>query len=111
MKCALQLFFGFVLIVMLAVTTWASLHESVFVGGAKLMEQPWGIATLVDTYFAFFTFYIWVFYKETSIIKRMVWLLCIIVLGNIAMAFYALIQLRHYDGKNFNSVLLRNPTL
>jgi hypothetical protein len=94
MKIKLQFVFGFVLLCMLIVTSWASGIENVFVGGGKLLAEPWGIATLFDTYFAFFTFYAWVFYKETSWFLRLAWLVAIIVLGNIAMASYVLWQLR-----------------
>jgi predicted permease len=55
--------------------------------------HPWFIATLFDTYFAFLTFYVWVAYKETSNLARVLWLLAILALGNIAMAAYMLGQL------------------
>lgn len=70
---------------MLAVTTWASLQENILIGGEKIIEEPWGIATLFDTYFAFLTFYIWVLYKEKTITPKILWLIAIVILGNIAM--------------------------
>lgn len=94
----LIVFFCVVLLSMLVVTTWASLYESVFVGGAKIIREPWGIATLFDTYFAFLTFYLWVLYKEKTFLLKIIWLALIIFLGNIAMAIYVLIKiykLRH----------------
>jgi len=94
MLSGLRWYFTFVLISMLAVTGWASSVESVFVGGGKLLRKPWGIATLVDTYFAFFAFYFWVFYRERSLLPRISWLLGIVFLGNIAMAVYVLLELR-----------------
>ena len=42
---------------------------------------------------AFLTFYAWVGYKETSAVARVLWLLGILLLGNIAMAAYMLNQL------------------
>lgn len=55
--------------------------------------HPWFIATLFDAYWGFLTFWCWVVYKEGSWVARGAWLLAILLLGNIAMAVYALIQL------------------
>lgn len=96
------LFFIIVLIMMLAVTTWASMYENVFIGGKKIIAEPWGIATLFDTYFAFLTFYLWVLYKETKVFSKFIWLLLIIFLGNIAMAIYVLIEIYRLRN-NFSS--------
>lgn len=89
----LKIFFSFILVVMLVVTTWASLQESIVVGTPKVLAEPWALATLFDAYCGFLTFYVWVAYKETSILSRFVWLLLILSLGNIAMASYVLWQL------------------
>lgn len=107
MKRKLTIIFGTILIAMLAVTSWASLHESVFAGGRKLLNEPWGIATLFDTYFAFLTFYVWLAYKEVSWIARIAWLIAILLLGNIAMAIYMLIQIRKSGGE-IESLLIRS---
>ena len=92
-KKTLVVIFSLVIISMLAVTTWASTYEDVFKGAGKIFNEPWGVATLADTYFAFLTFYIWVLYKQTSILSKLTWLLLILSLGNIAMAAYVLWQL------------------
>jgi len=79
---------------LLLVTSWASWHESVLVGGGKLLREPWGIATLFDTYFAFLFFYLWVFARERSWVARLGWFLGIMLLGNMAMGTYILLALR-----------------
>ena len=108
MKRGLQIFFGLILISMLIVTTWASSYESVFAGGAKILAEPWGIATLFDTYFAFLTFYVWVFYKEKTWLAKSVWLIAILALGNIAMAIYVLRELSRISSQDkFEKVLLK----
>ena len=48
---------------------------------------------MFDTYWAFLTFYVWLAYKESSNLARLLWLVAILLLGNIAMAGYLLIQL------------------
>jgi hypothetical protein len=88
----LRIAFSFVLVAMLAVTTWASLQLPLWHTPKEVFGHPWFIATLFDTYFAFLTFYCWLAYKETSNLARVLWLVAILLLGNIAMAVYMLIQ-------------------
>ena len=78
---------------MLCVTTWASLEVSVFAIPRSVGGHPWFIATLFDTYWAFFTFYLWLAYKEIAWFSRVLWFIAVALLGNIAMALYCLIQL------------------
>jgi predicted permease len=93
MILTLRIFFVCVLVSMLAVTGWASTQCALWRTPREVVMHPWFIATLFDTYWGFLTFYCWLFYKETSGLARCGWLLAILLLGNIAMAVYALIQL------------------
>jgi hypothetical protein len=79
---------------MLWVTSWASLHQSLgaFAHSATFRD-PWVIATLFDAYWAFITFYVWVAWKEQSLVSRVLWFVSIILLGNMAMSAYMLVQL------------------
>ncbi len=104
----LRLFFLVVLVSMLAVTSWASMQCALWKTPREVVTHPWFIATLFDTYWAFLTFYCWVVYKEASWIARIAWLLVILLLGNIAMAVYMLIQLfRVPVSARIEDVLLR----
>jgi hypothetical protein len=89
----LRILFAVVLVSMLAVTSWASMQCALWETPRAVATHPWFIATLFDTYWAFLTFYCWVVYKERGWIARIGWLLGILLLGNIAMAIYMLIQL------------------
>lgn len=89
----LRIVFAIILLTMLCVTTWASGREAIWQIPSQVTSDPWFIATLFDTYLAFLTFYCWVAYKETSWIARALWLIAILLLGNIAMASYMLVQL------------------
>lgn len=89
----LRLAAGFVLVAMLAVTAWASLQVALWKTPREVFLHPWFIATLFDTYFAFLTFYVWLAYKESSALARVLWLLAILLLGNLAMAAYLLREL------------------
>lgn len=104
----LRVFFIAVLVAMLGVTSWASMHVPLWETPREVVGHPWFIATLFDTYFGFLIFYLWVAYKETGIVARVLWLLAILLLGNIAMAVYALIQLFKVPANApIESVLLR----
>ena len=53
------------------------------------------IATLFDTYWGFLCHFLplWLAYKEATWLSRVLWFACVMLLGNIAMALYCLIQL------------------
>lgn len=89
----LRLAFSLVLVAMLAVTSWASSVVALWNTPREVATHPWFIATLFDTYFAFVTFWLWLAWKERTWLPRLAWLLAILLLGNIAMAIYLLIQL------------------
>jgi len=89
----LRALFVVVIASMLGVTTWASLHTPLFAIPREVFTHPWFIATLVDAYWAFIAFYVWVAWKEQSLGARLLWFVAIIALGNIAMAAYMLREL------------------
>lgn len=90
---ALRIFFLVVLASMLWVTGWASMNVALWKTPREVATHPWFIATLFDAYFGFLTYYCWVCWKDTSWLKRGLWLVAILLLGNIAMAVYALNKL------------------
>ena len=91
MILALRVFFAVVLVTMLAVTTWAGANVPLWSIPRDVGGHPWFIATLFDAYWGFLTFYAWLWYKEPSWGARGLWLLALLLLGNIAMATYGLI--------------------
>lgn len=108
-KRALMFYFLVVLAAMTWVTVRASMHRGVWDAAIDLAKDPWFLATLFDAYFGFLTFYAWVFYKERALSARIAWLLAILLLGNFAMASYALWQLaRLKPGRPVSDILLRD---
>ena len=89
----LLLLFSGILVSMLAVTGWASSQVALWSLPRELVSHPWFIATLFDTYFAFLTFWLWLAWREGSWPVRIAWLFGILLLGNIAMASYVILQL------------------
>jgi hypothetical protein len=93
MKTALKLLFGGIFVWMVVMTVRTSLQVSLWSSLDSFAGNPWAVATLYDAYFGFITFWVWVAYKESALWARLLWLVLILALGNIAMSFYVLIQL------------------
>ena len=89
----LRLLVTVVLASMLAVTTWASLECPLFAIPRDVFTHPWFLATLLDAYWAFIAFFVWVAWKEQSPLARILWFIALILLGNIAIAAYMLREL------------------
>jgi hypothetical protein len=106
----LRILFGLILAAMIGVTTWAGSRRNFFEAGGEIVRNPWGVATLFDAYFGFLTFYVWVAYKERTILARIVWFVLIMTLGNIAMAAYVLLKLFGMPANaSVEQLLLRRP--
>ena len=104
----LRIAFSVVVICMLCVTSWASCQVALWHTPRAVVGHPWFIATLFDCYFGFLTFYLWLAYKERSLAARVLWLVAILCLGNIAMASYVLsLVFRLPPDAPFEAVLLR----
>jgi hypothetical protein len=101
-----------VLAVMLYVTISASLHQDIVSATRQLWPDPWFRATLADAYCGFLFFWLWVAWREQSVAKSILWFILIMVLGNLAMASYILLQLRRMQpGDGIESLLLRREGL
>ena len=101
-----------VLAVMLYVTISASLHQDIVSATRQLWTDPWFRATLADAYCGFLFFWLWVAWREQSPAKGCLWFVLIMTLGNIAMAGYILLQLRHVQaGDGVEALLLRRRPL
>jgi hypothetical protein len=94
-KSALKILFAGIFLALLGYTAFASTQQSVLDWGGLVRgpDRYWTIATLMDAYFGFTTFYVWVVYKERSWAARVGWFVAIMLLGNMAMASYVLLQL------------------
>jgi len=90
----LRAFFAVVFLSMVGVTTWASLHQPLGdFARSPTFREPWVIATLFDAYWAFLAFYVWVAWKERSVLARVLWLPVLLALGNLGIAAYMLREL------------------
>jgi len=97
-----------VLAIMLYVTISASLHQDLISATRQLWPDPWFRATLADAYCGFLFFWLWVAWREQSVVRGALWFVLIMILGNLAMAGYVLLQLKAMrPGDGFETLLLR----
>jgi Protein of unknown function (DUF1475) len=103
----LLLLFGTIFLSLLTCTIWASLHQpvSAWTGLTAPPNHYWTIATMMDAYYGFVTFYVWVLFKEARFVPRITWLIAIVLLGNMAMSAYVILQLWRL-GPNQNPALI-----
>jgi hypothetical protein len=94
-KRALQILFTAILVSLTAWNAWVSTRQPLWEWGGLTTppDNLWTIATLIDAYYGFLTFFVWVLWKETRVLPRALWFVAIMVLGNIAMSAYVLRQL------------------
>ncbi len=110
-KTTLKILFSGILVVLLVYNSWAATQQAVWQWGGLTTEPDryWTIATFLDAYFGFITFYVWVVYKEPRWGTRVFWFVAIMALGNIAMSSYMLLQLfRLRPEQNASAILARS---
>jgi hypothetical protein len=93
-KTILKLFFTGIFLSLLIYSGYASTQQSVLQwrGLTAGPDRYWTIATLMDAYFGFLTFYVWVLFKEPRWLPRIAWFAAVMLLGNMAMSAYVLLQ-------------------
>lgn len=89
----LKALFALILLAMLFVTIAASIEQNLFEAVGNMWPNWWFKATLADAYFGFITFFVWVAYKELRLWRRMIWFALIMLLGNLAIPAYMLLEL------------------
>lgn len=107
MKAFLKLLFGLIFVFMTAMTVRTSLQVSLWSALPSFAASPWSMATLYDAYCGFITFFCWLAWRERKLSIKIVWFVLIMVLGNIAMSLYVLIQLFALNSEESASALFR----
>ena len=92
-KLFLKLLFAFIFVFMVGLTIHTSLQQPIWQAHSGFVNNPWAVATLYDAYFGFITFFCWLAWRERALASKIVWFILIMLLGNIAMSLYVLIQL------------------
>ena len=66
--------------------------------GVKLLQNPWGVVSMVDLYTGFILFSGWIVYRERSIPHAVVWVVLMMVLGFFIASLYVFLALFNSGG-------------
>ena len=66
--------------------------------GAALLQNPWGIVSMVDLYTGFVLFSAWIVYREKSLAHSLIWVVLMMALGFFTASLYAFIALNTSGG-------------
>ena len=61
--------------------------------GAKLLQNPWGVVSMVDLYTGFILFSGWIVYRERSLPRTFIWVALMMVLGFFTASLYVFLAL------------------
>ncbi len=64
------------------------INGSFFDDGSALMENPWGIVSLVDLYVGFVIFSLWIIYRESSLFVQIVLVGLMMIFGFLTASVY-----------------------
>jgi uncharacterized protein DUF1475 len=81
------------LLTMGAAIVWGFTVGDFWKEGAILMRLPWGVISVLDVYAGGALFSGWIAHRERSILRTSLWVVMIVVLGNLATSTYALLAL------------------
>lgn len=85
------------LISMTAVLMYGFSAGDFFADGGLIVQNPWGIVSLVDLYVGFALFSLWIVYREQNKAVAAVWVLLMMTLGFFTASLYTLIALYNCD--------------
>lgn len=64
-----------------------------FIDGGRLLDNPWGIVSMVDLYVGFILFSMWIFFRERNRFVSIVWIAAMMVFGFLTGSLYVAINL------------------
>ncbi|MFP4286129.1 MAG: DUF1475 family protein [Candidatus Izemoplasmataceae bacterium] len=66
--------------------------------GSLILNNPWGIVSLVDLYVGFSIFSLWIIYREKNIYKAILLVIFMMVFGFLSGALYTLYAINQSKG-------------
>lgn len=66
--------------------------------GALILQNPWGIVSLVDLYVGFILFSLWIIFRESKWTISLIWVVLMMVLGFFTGALYVFLTLNQSKG-------------
>ncbi len=69
------------------------INGSFFDDGSEIVNNPWGIVSLVDLYVGFILFAIWIAFREKTVLLSVIWITSLMILGFFIGSLYVLVTL------------------
>jgi hypothetical protein len=79
------------LIIMVIFLAYAFIAGDFSVEGDALMAMPWGVLSIVDAYVGLILFCCWVYWREAGSWQSWLWIIAILILGNVLTCLYVLV--------------------
>lgn len=112
MITALRILFSFVFVWMSYTIISTSMESNLFDEWSALGAIPWMRATLWDFYAILLPLLLWMWYREDSMVKRIIWTLGFVGLGSIATSGYLLVKLfQATPGAGVRDIVLKKETV
>ena len=67
--------------------------------GSIILSLAWGKVSLIDVYIGFLIFSGWIIYRERSWGRSLMWVVLMMIFGNMTACFYILLALRQSHGE------------
>jgi len=68
------------------------------VDGSAILQNPWGIVSMVDLYTGFTLFSAWIVFREKSFSRSLIWVVLMMVLGFFTGSLYVFLALQSSKG-------------
>lgn len=85
-------------VLMVLVLLRALLYGDLAAEGRQLLEMPWGLMSLVDIYTGLLLFSCWIFWRERHRPVAVLWLLGLLLFGNLASCLYIIFAVLRSHG-------------
>lgn len=110
---ALQIIFLLGFLALLGAIIFGVVQRDIIAEGNMMLDIYWGQFTFIDIYVAFIVFYLWIVFREKSIIKSILWFVLIMLGGSMSILLYLFIAARYCDnswgkliaGKRFEDIV------
>ena len=104
----LKIVFATILFLMLLIVITAGLNQNMLEAVRQIWPNWWFKVTLLDAYCGFLTIFVWVAYKERLMWRKLVWFAAFMLLGNVAISSYVLLELAKLrESEPFDTLLTR----
>jgi len=94
---AMQLVFFIGFLALLCSIVYGVVAKDIMAEGSIMLDVYWGQFTFIDIYIAFIVFYLWIVFRQKSVLKNIVWFFLIMLGGSMTILLYLFLAARGCD--------------